>query len=152
MPRFLCCTFFLILSLTSAAGDLRLAPLFQENMVLQRDQILPVWGWGKAGSQIEVKLADKVAKTKVDDQGSWKLVLPARKSGEGSLKFSVKSGSESIKFKNVVMGEVWICSGQSNMQMGYGAVPEVKKMAASAQKVRTFKVTQDVSFDESDTC
>jgi sialate O-acetylesterase len=152
MTRFFCFALLIFMTLSTMAGDLRLAPLFQENMVLQRDQKLPVWGWGKAGAEVEVKLAEKTEKTKVDENGTWKVVLPARKSGEGVLKFSVKSGSESIEFKNVVMGEVWICSGQSNMQMGYGGVPEVKKMAASAQNVRTFKVTQDVSFEEADSC
>ena len=152
MNRILCVAFFLLTSLTICAGDLRLAPLFQENMVLQRDQVLPVWGWGKAGSEVEVSLADKSAKTKVATDGSWKVELPGRAAGEKALKFSVKSGADSVSFKNVLMGEVWVCSGQSNMHMGWGGIPEIKKMTQGFKGVRTFHVKQDVSFDEADTC
>ena len=108
-------------------------------MVLQRDMPLPVWGLAQPGAEVVVSLADSKAKTKADEAGKWMVKLPARQSGGGALQLSIKSGKEALTFKNVVMGEVWICSGQSNMQMGYNGVPEVKKMASEANSLSNRK-------------
>ena len=128
------------------AAELKLASLFQENMVLQRDMDLPVWGTAKAGSEIEVTLDGETVKGVADAEGNWQVTLSSKKADGKKLKFSVKSGKESINFTNVVMGEVWICAGQSNMQRGYGRIPKVKGIAKTAKNIRTFNVPLGVSL------
>ncbi|WDE99213.1 sialate O-acetylesterase [Lentisphaera profundi] len=145
--------FFALLFFTTAlfAGDLRLASLFQDNMVVQRDKPIIIWGEAKAGEQVTVELTSQKVSMTADTEGKWMIKLPQIKL-KGAFEISVKSGNESAKIKNAVLGEVWICSGQSNMQMGYGGIPEIKKMAAAAKNIRTFKVNNTVSFTEQNYC
>ena len=138
-------------SLSLLAGDLRLGSLFQDNMVVQRDQDFVIWGEAAANKKVNVEVAGQKASLSVSDKGEWMIKLPALKA-EGEFSIKVNSGTEKIIIKNAVLGEVWICSGQSNMQMGYGGIPEIKKMAAEAKNIRTFKVNNTVSYKEEDYC
>lgn len=105
-------------SLCSAAtaGDL-LHPLFQDHAVLQRDQPVQVWGTTQPRAQISVSVADDTATAVADATGSWSATLPARAAG-GPHELTVTSSSgESQTIRDVLMGDVWLCSGQSNMEM-----------------------------------
>ncbi len=105
--------FAFFISLVSAA-DPFLSPVFTENMVLQRDQRDAVWGWTKPGEKVTVSLAGKAADAVAGADGRWQVLLPALPAG-GPHTMTV-SGPETITLENVLVGDVWLCSGQSNME------------------------------------
>jgi sialate O-acetylesterase len=94
------------------------APIFSSNMVLQRDMNDPIWGWTSPGSKVMVTIDGKTASATADSTGKWMTKLPRFKAG-GDYELSV-SGPSSATFTNVTFGDVWICSGQSNMEFGVG--------------------------------
>src|ERR1700722_2748175 len=96
-----------------ARADVRLPALFSDNMVLQQGMEVPVWGWASDGEQVTVTFRGQTAKTIAKD-GKWMVKLKKLKAG-GPDELTVK-GSNSLTLKNVLVGEVWICSGQSNME------------------------------------
>lgn len=104
----------------AARGDVKVHPVFSDNMVIQRDADTVVWGTAEAGEKVSAELFNgKAAVAKgeatADDKGNWALTLPkGAKAGTGyDLKVSGKNG---VNFKNVAVGDVWLCSGQSNME------------------------------------
>jgi sialate O-acetylesterase len=99
-----------------AAADVRLPTIFTDNMMLQRDLPVRVWGWAEVGEAVSVTLSGNTAATKADKNGRWTIELPAIKAGE-NLELTVK-GNNSLTLKNILMGDIWVCSGQSNMEMG----------------------------------
>ncbi len=107
---------FLLVSTGAMAEALRLPAIFSDHAVLQQKAPIAVWGWGEAGQTVSVSIADKQAETTVGDDGRWSLELPAMTAGGGSLTLTVTSGEETIALKDILIGEVWLASGQSNMQ------------------------------------
>ena len=97
------------------AGDFRLAPIFQEHMVLQRDQPLWLWGEGAPGEKVDVQLREQKKTGTVDADGSWQVLMEPETAG-GPLSLEVKQGAEKIVFSDILIGDVWLCSGQSNME------------------------------------
>lgn len=96
-------------------GALKTASIFSDNMVLQRMQPIPVYGTANAGDKVEVTFQEKKLSTITDQNGRWKIVFPAMKHG-GPYEMKVQSNDAAILFKNVLIGDVWLCSGQSNME------------------------------------
>ena len=113
-------------------SPLRLPAVFGTNMVLQRGREIPVWGWAAPNDEITVSLASFRATTKADDKGKWRLRLPAQKAG-GPHKMIVAGKKHRVEFKDVLIGEVWVCSGQSNMQWGVNASRDAAKEIAAAK-------------------
>jgi sialate O-acetylesterase len=99
---------------SSVLAEVRLPAVFADQMVLQADAKIPVWGMAAAGEEIQVALADKSAKTKADAEGKWFIELEPLPASTTSQTLVV-TGSNRIEIRDVLMGEVWICSGQSNM-------------------------------------
>ena len=97
-------------------ADIRLPKIFGDHMVLQRDSPLPIWGWAEPGEQVIVEFLGQIDSTSANAQGEWKVELPPAQAG-GPHVLTV-TGTNSIKMQNVLVGEVWLCSGQSNMEMG----------------------------------
>ncbi len=132
-----------IATAVSAVADVRLPRIFTDNLLLQRDQPVRVWGWADAGESVSVTLAENTATTKADAQGQWALELPALKTGE-NLELAVK-GNNSLTLKNVVIGDLWVCSGQSNMEMDLngcvGAAEDIK--AANLPNIRRIKINHE---------
>jgi sialate O-acetylesterase len=89
--------------------------IFSDHMVLQREMPIPVWGWADPGEKVTVVLGDAKVSAEADQNGDWKLKLPAAKAG-GPFTMTV-TGTNTLTFTDVLIGEVWICSGQSNMEM-----------------------------------
>ncbi|MBA4387323.1 MAG: 9-O-acetylesterase [Verrucomicrobia bacterium] len=116
----------------AAAPELRLPRIFGDNMVLQRDAQVQVWGWAHPDAEITVKIAGQECRTKANGRGKWSLKLDAVKAG-GPHEMVVSAGNESVTFKNVLIGEVWVCSGQSNMQFTLGSAANSKEAIADAQ-------------------
>ncbi len=137
----------LVLLISSFAGSLRLGSPFQEHMVLQREMPIQVWGETTPEASVKISLGEFTVTTKADSNGVWKTNLPSQKAG-GPFQFSVNSNSESVSFNDIMIGEVWICSGQSNMFMGYDQIPDIKALEADAKNIRTFKVKNTVAFSE----
>jgi len=98
-----------------ARADVKLPAIFSDHMVLQQDEDCLVWGWADPGEQVTVTIAGKSKSTKAGKDGKWSLKLPELKAG-GPLTLSVK-GKNSITVNDVLVGEVWLGSGQSNMGM-----------------------------------
>ena len=133
---------FLILTLT-------LSHLFTDHAVLQQQTQVPVWGWGDPGKAVEVRWDGKSYKTSVKADGSWRLEIPTGKADGAAYTLTVKSGKETLTVNDIVLGEVWICSGQSNMEMpisGFGfqevegATEAIMAAPETASQVRVFDI------------
>src|SRR5207249_7339059 len=106
-----------------------LPPRCTDNMVLQRDVAAPVWGWAEPGQSVTVSLHDKTATATAGADGKWLAKIGPFAAG-GPYTLTV-SGPQSVTLHNVMTGDVWICSGQSNMEMGIGAINAPADVAAA---------------------
>jgi sialate O-acetylesterase len=97
------------------------ASVFADHAVLQRDVALPVWGSAEAGVVVSVRLAGQVKTGRADPNGRWSLTLSPLKIQATGLRMTVQAGEETRVFHDLLVGEVWYCSGQSNMQMTLAA-------------------------------
>jgi sialate O-acetylesterase len=91
--------------------------IFSDGAVLQKTDQVPVWGWGSPGEDVSVKLAGASASAKADDTGKWSVVLDLSDAGAGPHELTAKAAQDEITIRDVLVGEVWLCSGQSNMEM-----------------------------------
>ena len=107
----------LLVLLASAAGaEIKLPSIIGSNMVVQQGRELPVWGTADANETVTVSFCGKSAEARADAKGAWKATLPATKAG-GPFEMTLKGSSgATVTLTNVLVGEVWVCSGQSNMQ------------------------------------
>ena len=99
----------------SARGDVKLPAIIGSNMVLQADMPLPIWGWASPGEEVTVTLGTAKVSTKAGPEGKWQLKLPPQKASDKPIEVTV-AGKNTLLLKNVLIGEVWGGSGQSNMQ------------------------------------
>ena len=111
-------------------AEVRLPKVFSSHMVLQQEMPIAIWGWAQPNETVTVTLASSSAQAQANERGEWKATLPAMKAA-GPLTMKV-IGSSSIEFEDVMVGEVWLCSGQSNMEMGIGAARDGEKEIAEA--------------------
>ncbi|WP_217647043.1 sialate O-acetylesterase [Planctomicrobium piriforme] len=103
-----------LLCTATASADVRLPKFMGDHMVLQRDMPIPLWGWAAPGEKVTATLGDDKAEATADDKGEWRLTLPARPAGD-PLTLTV-TGKNKLTLTDILMGEVWLCSGQSNME------------------------------------
>ena len=112
------CSFFAYMLVALAAApvtaDVRLPALFTDHMVLQQGQKNRVWGWADAGEEVVVTIAGQTQTAKADDDGKWHVTLDSLAVG-GPHTLTI-TGKNKLTVDDVLVGEVWICSGQSNMQ------------------------------------
>ena len=104
-------------------AELRLPKIFGDHMVLQRDTPLQIWGWADPGSQVTLTLGKNVASTRADGAGKWSTTIPPMSAG-GPYRLSVMA-QDTLILEDILVGEVWICSGQSNMGMTVGGSSRV---------------------------
>lgn len=102
-------------AITGDYGGLKMPLLYTDNMVLQREVPLTIQGTANAGDQVTVSIADRQMKTKVGPNGKWSVTLPPLKAGE-SYTLKISTNQKVLQYHNVLAGEVWLCSGQSNME------------------------------------
>lgn len=123
-----------------AQAAVRLPKIFGSHMVLQQGKPLIFWGWADSGEGVSVTIGSDTRQTTASDKGEWKVVLPAQKAG-GPITVRV-AGSNTVLLEDVLVGEVWLASGQSNMEMGIGACRNGKEeiAAASHPQIRLFMV------------
>ncbi len=129
-------------------ANISVASVFGDNMVLQRDKPIQVWGWGPTGTSVRVEFEDARAQTLVDADGNWHLELSASPAG-GPYDMLIIS-DDTIKYTNFLIGEVWVCSGQSNMGMTVGGSARVKNYKAEIKNadypnIRLFTVERDMA-------
>ncbi|RBL90487.1 sialate O-acetylesterase [Chitinophaga flava] len=112
-------------------AQIRIPMVFGDSMVLQREQPIPVWGWASPGTQIRGTLGTAHAKAVTGKDGKWMLHFPAFKAG-GPYTLKVSGADDDVEFKNVLIGDVWLASGQSNMEWQVkDAKDAAKEIAAS---------------------
>ena len=138
--------FFLLLS-TAAQAQLRLAKIFTDHAVLQRQKPIAVWGWATAKDKVTVTLAGQSQQTIADANGKWMLKLPAMEAG-GPHKMTVTAKDTKVVLEDLLIGEVWLCSGQSNMEWSVNASDNAptEKRAATLPQIRHFKVQNDLAL------
>ena len=108
--------FFVVLGLASSAlAAVTLPRVLGSGMVLQRDHPVPVWGWAEAGEKVSVSFAGQSKTVKAGDDGSWMVKLAPLKASAKAASLTIQ-GDNKITLENILVGEVWICSGQSNME------------------------------------
>ncbi|MEI7730873.1 MAG: sialate O-acetylesterase [Verrucomicrobiota bacterium] len=123
----------------NAMAEVRLPAIFSDHMVLQQDSAVPVWGWAEPGEEITVSIAGQTKTTKANAAGKWSLKLDKLKAGD-TLTLTV-TGKNTLTVQDVLVGEVWLCSGQSNMGMTVSSSKdfEQEKAAANYPQLRMFK-------------
>ena len=114
MKRLALCIALFVAHATLA--ELQLAHLFSDGMVLQREQPVPVWGWADPGVEVTVTFGGQELTTTVGEDGKFMVYLKDMQASADPQVLKVLSGGEEIEVRNVLVGEVWLCSGQSNMQ------------------------------------
>jgi sialate O-acetylesterase len=136
------------------AADLKLAGVFTDHTVLQREQPLPVWGWATPDDHVTVTFAGQSKSAKADAGGKWLVRLdPLPASAEGrELIARSATGKQQAKASDVLVGDVWLCSGQSNMHFTMKSVDKAQEEIAAANhpNVRFFTVGQQFSRQASD--
>ena len=138
----------ILLPLFSQA-DVSLPRLVSDNMVLQRNSKLNIWGWASPGEKIAVEFNRYKLHTTTDANGKWQLVLPEMKAG-GPFAMTIK-GNNTLVVNNILIGEVWLCGGQSNMEFKLNKVRDryAQDIANSGKyPIREFAVKEKYGFDK----
>ena len=130
----------------TARADVKLPALFGDHLVLQRDKPVAIWGTADAGEDVTVKFADQSKKATASKDGSWKVTLEPLKTSSTPAELTVK-GKNEIKLTDILVGEVWICSGQSNMELPVSRVNNAQAEADAAKfpKIRHIAVKKAAS-------
>ncbi|MFZ4057847.1 MAG: sialate O-acetylesterase [Ferruginibacter sp.] len=140
-------TLAFLFMVANVSAQLKLPAVFNSNMVLQQQKSNNIWGWAKAGNAVTVQFKGKKYTTQCGANGKWNLLLDAAKAGNaGDIR--IQSGGESITLKNIAVGEVWICSGQSNMEWTMGMLRSDyldEKAKASNNNIRFMVVKNSVA-------
>ncbi len=140
---------------TAQAADvagLKLPAIFGDNMVLQQQQSVPVWGWSSPGAKVTVNFAGQSKSTRADAEGKWLVKLGKLKASFTPQALVIEAG-ETKTFTNILVGEVWLASGQSNMEKPIGKQPgqkptfnaEQELAAANYPNIRIFKIEKTLS-------
>jgi len=133
----ICC-----LALTATAqAEVKLPAIFGDSMVLQREMPVPVWGWAKPGEKVTVSFAGQTVSATADAKGKWTVRLEPLKVSAEPSEMTVK-GTNTVTLKDILVGEVWICCGQSNMQHSLRAVTNAEQEVAAADypNIRLFRM------------
>ena len=161
--RFTSTVFLLLFAFTSIASvraDVRLPAIFGDHMVLQRDQSVPVWGWAEPNEKVTVTAGAVKATSTAGADGKWSVRLQGLKASDQPIDLMV-AGKNQITFHDVLVGDVWVCSGQSNMEFNLGggsfgfggahnAVEEIPK--TNIPTLRLFIVTKKIAFEPQSDC
>jgi sialate O-acetylesterase len=113
-----------LLAAMPAAAKLELPRIFGDGMVIQRDKPVKVWGWGDKGESIAVEFGGQAKKATADGDGNWTLTLKPLSMNATPQELRVKGKKDALVLKNIVIGDVWLCSGQSNMEAAAGGIFE----------------------------
>ena len=116
-----------------AAEALKVHGIFRSNMVIQRDKPITIWGWAPEGKEVEVSLGTLSAKGKATgENGRWEVVFDAQPANANPQAITVKSGDELVRMDNILIGDVWVMYGQSNMAIALKTIYEGQFEASMA--------------------
>ncbi|HYF67773.1 MAG TPA: sialate O-acetylesterase [Ohtaekwangia sp.] len=132
---------------SSSFADVRLPKIFSDNMVVQRDQNLKVWGWAKAGESVKVEFNGQSVKAKASKNGTWTVTFKPMKHG-GPFEMKISGKTNNIVLQNILIGDVWLGSGQSNMEWIMNNTKDASQdiPAANYPKIRLFTVDKTTSY------
>lgn len=140
-------------AVTGDYGGLQMLNVFSNDMILQRNKPIPIFGTANANEEITISFHDQTKKTKADSDGKWKIIFDALPAG-GPYTLVVKSTVKKIELANILMGDVWLCSGQSNMLFRLNQSYESKNAIENSthKNIRLFKLnaieeTNNVAWD-----
>ena len=139
--------FLVVLAAQTAFAEVRLPHVFGSHMVLQRRQPVPVWGWADPGEPVMVTLNNQTQKTKAGKDGQWRVTLDPMEAG-GPYRMVVQGKKNTVTFEDVLTGEVWVCSGQSNMEFTLKQAANAKTEIPTANhpNIRQLLVKKDISL------
>ncbi|MBB4034351.1 sialate O-acetylesterase [Dysgonomonas hofstadii] len=128
-------------------AEVKLPSIFSDNMVIQQNKPINIWGWADKNESVEVRFMNQTKKVKADKLGKWSLILDAVSYG-GPYILEVKGKSNKIVLNNILVGEVWLCSGQSNMEWTVDRVNNTEREIENANcpQIRSFNVVKAVSM------
>lgn len=132
---------FCLIVIPGANAQITLPGFIRDSMILQRDSKINIWGWASKGERVSAKFKGKIYKTRAGNDGKWTLTLSAEKAG-GPYAMEI-TGKNKIRLQDILIGDVWLCAGQSNMehQMKLHSVYYPKEIAdANYPQIRQFKV------------
>ncbi|MBD2752453.1 sialate O-acetylesterase [Spirosoma validum] len=143
--------FLSLLVIQSALADVRLPNVFGSHMVMQRRKPVPVWGWADPNETITVTLNKQTKSVKAGKDSKWRLNLDPMEAG-GPYQMLVKGKKNAVTFDDVLMGEVWVCSGQSNMEWPLRSASNAKDEIdrANYSNIRQLLVKKDISLTPKD--
>lgn len=144
---------FTLCLVTQVKADISLPSVFNSNMVLQRGLPIKVWGHADAAEKITVNFGGKSVSTLANAQGKWQVKLPAQKENAKGQNLTL-AGKNKIQLTNILIGDVWICSGQSNMQWALSSSNNAQQEIADANRpqIRLFKVRMTTSSEPREDC
>lgn len=137
----------LLLALTGAA-QIKLPRLISDGMVLQRDRPVKIWGWASANETVELMFNEKKYTAQADDSGNWTILLPPQPAG-GPVAMTF-TGKNQLTVNDILFGDVWVCSGQSNMELPMERVKEkyaAQIATAENKNIRQFLVADKYDFN-----
>lgn len=148
--RFLVLMFLSIVFASNVHAQLSVSSIFGNGMVLQRDHVIPVWGSAAVSSNVTVSLNGNDVTVQAGSDGKWKAELPAMSAG-GPFTMTITSGTQTLTRTDVYIGDVWLASGQSNMEFTVNQLTEAATIRATAndQKIRQFKVPKGLANEPS---
>ena len=124
-------------------GHVAMPAFFGDNMVLQRDKSIKFWGTASPGYHFKIEFAETVKAVIADYAGKWNVTFPAKKAGFVTAVNVLCD--HSFSFKNVIMGDVWICSGQSNMDFSFGKTDSVWNDFKAQPNIRNVNIPSAIS-------
>ncbi|MCP5540697.1 MAG: sialate O-acetylesterase [Akkermansiaceae bacterium] len=138
----------LTLSAGAARAEFLVHPLFTDHGVLQQEMPVPVWGWADPGTSVTVEFAGQKKEATADDGGVWMAILDPLKASAEPATLTISGGEAKVTVSDLLVGEVWVCSGQSNMAFATGGSTDADAMSAEAAEgkfaqIRLFKVPVD---------
>ncbi len=141
MKKITLVTLSLFWACLSSHADVKLPSVIGSNMVLQRDMPVPIWGWADKGEKVTVSFGGETKSVVADGKGKWMVKLSPLKAKEAPSKMTIE-GNNKITLDNILVGEVWICSGQSNMEWSIRASMNAKEEIAASNHpvIRLFNV------------
>ena len=144
-------------AITNDFGGLSLPAIYSDNMVIQRDKPFVVKGTANAGDEVCVKLGKKKVKANTNEWGEWQVAFAPMKADGKSYTMTVECGKEKITYSNIVVGEVWLCSGQSNMAFMVKESSHIEQSLANLEgkEIRLYDmkprvITNNIEWDSID--
>jgi sialate O-acetylesterase len=150
-PQFRIATLTVALTLLAAplVAKVTFAPLFQNDAVLQRETPLPIWGTADPGEVVRIQILGRVGSAVANDQGNWRLTLPPLPATSIPMTLDYSDSTGEHQLTNILVGDVWLCGGQSNMEWPLRNVndAEAEIAAANYRFIRHIKITPNIARD-----